>query len=73
MDRKKLEEIEKDILTRHNSLLTFADVSAEIGMKNKVAVHAFLEGLPVYMIGRRRKWRAADIAKRILQGETFTN
>ena len=68
---RRLEAIERSIVSRHGAMLTFADVSVEIGSKNKIVVHYFLEGLPVYRIGSRKKWRAADIARRIYDGEAI--
>ena len=66
---RRLQEIETAIISRHGAMLNFAEVSHEIGMKNKIAVHAFLEGLPVFTIGKRKRWLAHDIALRILEGE----
>ena len=69
MANKRLQQIEDAIISRHGAMLNFAEVSHEIGMKNKVAVHAFLEGLPTFTIGKRKRWLAHDIAQRILEGE----
>lgn len=68
MDRRT-RELTDELINRHGLMMDFAEISHEIGMKNKVAVHAFLEGLPVYAVGKRRRWLASDVARRILEGE----
>lgn len=69
MNQRKLEALTAEIIGRHSPMMTFSDVSAEIGMRNKIAVHAFLEGLPVYRVSSRRRWMASDVARRILESE----
>lgn len=62
-------EIEEDLRTRHGGLLTFAEVSEEIGIKHKDTVNGFLNGLPVYRVEGKRRWRTADIARHLASME----
>lgn len=62
-------EIEEDLRTRHTGLLTFKEVSDELGIKFRASVNKFLEGLPAYCIDGRKRWRIADVAKRLADKE----
>ena len=63
-------ELETDIRSRHKVILTLADVGREIGINKRESVLKFLEGLPAYEINGRRRWRIADIARRLADYET---
>lgn len=65
-------EIEEDLRERHGGLLTFTEVSDEIGIKHKDTVKGFLNGLPVYCIEGKRRWRTADVARQLASMEVRT-
>lgn len=65
-------EIEEDLRERHGGLLTFTEVSDEIGIKHKDTVEDFLSDLPVYRMGGKRRWRISDVARRLASMEVRT-
>lgn len=62
-------EIEKDLRTRHSGMMTTAEVMREIGTKKEHIAVELLAGLPAYEIGKRMKYRIADVAKRLAERE----
>ena len=69
MSYLRQKELEDDIRSRHGGMLSAAEVGREIGVQNKASVRRFLEGLPAYEVGGRRRWRIADVAKRLADSE----
>lgn len=58
-------EIEEDLRTRYKGMMTISEVGNELGLKNRTYIGAFLADLPVYKLHGRRRWRIADVAKRL--------
>lgn len=62
-------EIEEDLRTRHTGLMTLVDVGKEIGVNYRPSIERFLGDTPAYEINGIRKWRIADVAKRLADKE----
>lgn len=64
-------EIEEDLRTRHTGLMTVGQVGKELGIKKRAYIIAFMDGVPVYPLNGRRRWRIADVAKRLADLEVI--
>lgn len=64
-------EIEEDLRSRNPGMMTAAQIGRELGITKHSSIMKFLDGLPAYEINGRKKWRLADIAKRLSQLETY--
>ena len=63
-------EIEMDLRSRHKGMMNISEIAEELGLTNRQITAEFVEGLPSYLVGHRRKWRIADIARRLADYET---
>lgn len=67
--RTDTREMYNEIVDRYGNMVSLSQISHIIGRKSAKRLDAFLEGLPCYEINGRRRWRTADIARRIIQCE----
>lgn len=58
-------EILQDIRSQYGNMLNIREAGECIGYKDRAATKRFLEGLPVYDMGKEKKYMALDIAKRL--------
>lgn len=63
-------EIENDMMqhcTGGARYATMEQVGSYIGVKNRRIIAEFLDGMPCWQRGGKRKWRVDDIAAKILE------
>lgn len=60
----------EDIRTRYGNMLNTRGVGLVIGVTDYKSINRWLEGLPCYEINNRKRYTAADVAKRLYEGRT---
>lgn len=62
-------EILTDIRSQYGNMVNIREACEILGFKDRTATKRFLSGLPVYDMGKEKKYLAIDIAKRIGSAE----
>lgn len=59
-------DIEEDLRERYGGgMMTAIDVGRELGIKDHTSYEAWLSDVPYYIVNNRKRWRVADIAKKM--------
>lgn len=58
-------EILQDIRSQYGNMVNITEAGKLLGYSDRTATKRFLEGLPIYDLGKEKKYMAIDIAKRI--------
>ena len=56
-----------EIREHHGNMLSAREVGAYLGLKNVKSYMAFLDGVPAFDINGRRKYRAVDLAHKLME------
>ena len=63
----EMRQIEYELRDRYGGCLTLADVGRELGIKRHRSISDWLSELTPLEINGRKKWRAADVARKIYE------
>ena len=63
--------IAEDIRKRYGNMLTARDVGAVIGVAHYKSINKWLEGLPCFEINNRRRYSAADVARKLYEARSI--
>ena len=58
-------EILSDIRSQYGNMVNIREAGEILGYKDRTAIKRFLEGLPIYDMGKEKKYMAIDVARRI--------
>ena len=58
-------EILSDIRSRYGNMVNIREAGEVLGYSDRAAIKRFLDGLPIYDMGKEKKYMAIDVAKRI--------
>lgn len=68
-DRQR--EIENSLRSNYGGSLTIGDLCDLLHTKERRTASGFMEGLPYFTVGKRKRWRAEDVAKRIYENSFY--
>lgn len=61
------DEIAAEIRANYGGMLALAAVQDFLGVKDCRTARRFLDGVPVYNVNGRNKWRASDVAHKLAE------
>jgi len=61
----RITQIEDELRRTYGGMMTQEDVRTECGFNSRTSAAKFLSGIRSYEVNGRKRWRIADIAKRL--------
>lgn len=61
---ESLRKVIDDFIKEYGGTMSLADIQLCIGVGSPHTAEKWVEGLPVYRINKRRRWKTSDVARR---------
>lgn len=68
----KKQEIIDDLRKRYGNMLNIQQATAALGYRDREATKKYLAGLPVFSMGKEKKFMAIDIGRRLYASMSTT-